>query len=61
MHKISFTFLSIETLGSKRCGDLIHSTFNKYLLTICCVPGIIPGIEITETNRLDTVWLFVSW
>lgn len=55
-HKISFTFLSIETLHSERCGDLIHSTFNKYWLTICCVPGIIPGTEITEMNRLDTVW-----
>lgn len=59
MYKISFNSLLIETLGSKRCGDLIHSIFNKYLLTIYCVSSIIPGIEITETDRIDTVRLFV--
>lgn len=43
----------MEILASKRGTDLIHSIVSKYLLTACCVPALILGIEITKTKGID--------
>lgn len=53
--KNSFNFLSVETVGTKRCINLIHSIVNKYLLTLDCLlcARHHPGTETTETNRID--------
>ena len=42
----------LEHLLHTRCCSQ-HFTFNKYLLSICCVPGAVLHAEVLEVNKTD--------